>query len=124
LSGKLRVLRNPPLSNGDAVHVVKVVQTSAANAMRKWHRDVLPVVLVRASLMKPILVVDNSNMPPRPFSSLQESPEIRIAAAWQAMQDVMRNHIEGEHGKEEALEILSGYLSDPRLAADAKAVEG
>ncbi len=74
--------------------------------------------------MKPILVVDNSNMPPRPFSSLQESPEIRIAAAWQAMQDVMRDHFEGEHCKDEALEILCGYLSDPRLAADVKAVEG
>ena len=74
--------------------------------------------------MKPILVVDNSNILLRPISSLQESPEIRIAAAWQAMQDVMRDHFEGEHGKDEVLEILCGYLSDPRLDADAKAVEG
>lgn len=72
--------------------------------------------------MKPILVVDNSQIRPRSFSSPQESPEIRIAAAWQAMQDVMRDHFEGEIGQEETFEILCGYLSDPRLAADCKAV--
>jgi hypothetical protein len=40
------------------------------------------------------------------------------------MQDVMRDHFSGVLGKEETFEILCGYLSDPRLDADARAVEG
>ena len=73
--------------------------------------------------MKPILVVDNSTVPPRTSPSANEPPEIRLAAAWRAMQDVLHDHVKGVIGDEETLDIIYGYLNDPRLNADVNAVE-
>lgn len=73
--------------------------------------------------MKPILVVDNSETFPCTAPSRDEPPDVRLAAAWRAMQDVMRDHLEGAIGDEETLDIIYGYLNDPRLNADVSAVE-
>jgi hypothetical protein len=73
--------------------------------------------------MKPRLIVNNSEALPSQIHVSREPPEARLAAAWRAMQDVMRDHSEGEIGKEEALDILSGYLNDPKFDADARALE-
>jgi hypothetical protein len=73
--------------------------------------------------MKPRLVIDNSQALPCPRRPPVETSEVRLAAAWRAMQDVLRDHAEGGIGDEEALEIFYGYLNDPRLNADVGVVE-
>ncbi len=73
--------------------------------------------------MKPRLVVDNSGALPCPPRSSEETPLVRITAAWRAMQDVILDHAEGGLSDQEALDILYGYLNDPRLNADVGVVE-
>lgn len=74
--------------------------------------------------MKPRLVVNNSGGVSSPISFPHETCEKRLAAAWRAMQSVIQDHVEGTIGEQETLDILAGYLTDPRLNEDALAVQG
>lgn len=70
--------------------------------------------------MKPRLVVDNTE----PMSVLpEEPPSDRVIAAWRAMQDVMRVHLQGGCTKASTIEIIYGYLDDQQLNEDIERIE-
>jgi hypothetical protein len=74
-------------------------------------------------VMKPRLVVDNTELL---AVQVEEPPEDRVVAAWRAMQDVMRVHLEGgctRASSASAIEIIYGYLDDPQLNADIERIE-
>ena len=73
--------------------------------------------------MKPRLVVDNGDKIPLHSEAPAGTPLIRISSSWRAMQDGMRDYLEGDISQGHFVDLVLCYLDDEQLNADLNALE-